>query len=255
MPTPKHNPKVDAYAKKAEDFAKPVFAHLRALIHATCPEVVEDVKWGIPHFDCKGDMMCIFAAYKKHCSFTFYKDELMGDARLKANAGVPAAKRFMGKLTDVADLPSDRELKFWIKESKTTSKVLARMPEDSDYRPDPKSRTAREIAWQIVGEEKMIIDALETGTVAWKPGPPPATMKELCETYDRQSAEIVRRWQALPAERWEGALDFFGSQRPASPMAWSFLFDIVHHRGQITTYLRPMGSTVPQVYGPSADEP
>ena len=46
-----------------------------------------------------------------------------------------------------------------------------------------------------------------------------------------------------------------GCQRPASPMAWSFLFDIVHHRGQITTYLRPMGSTVPQIYGPSGDEP
>ncbi len=38
-------------------------------------------------------------------------------------------------------------------------------------------------------------------------------------------------------------------------MAWSFLFDIVHHRGQITTYLRPMGSTAPQIYGPSGDEP
>ena len=37
--------------------------------------------------------------------------------------------------------------------------------------------------------------------------------------------------------------------------AWGFLFDIVHHRGQISTYLRPMGSTVPQIYGPSADEP
>ena len=57
------------------------------------------------------------------------------------------------------------------------------------------------------------------------------------------------------ADRWEGPLDFFGRQRPASPMAWSFLFDLVHHRGQITTYLRPMGSTVPQIYGPSADEP
>ena len=45
-----------------------------------------------------------------------------------------------------------------------------------------------------------------------------------------------------------------GSDYP-SPMAWSFLFDIVHHRGQITTYLRPMGSTVPQIYGPSGDEP
>jgi hypothetical protein len=139
---------------------------------------------------------------------------------------------------------------FWTKESTTTSKVLARIPEDSAYRPDLKSRTAREIAWQIVGEEKMIIDALETGAVAWAPGPLPATMKELCDSYDRQSGDIAR-----PAARWESTLDFFGSQRPASRMAWSFLFDIVHHRGQITTYLRPMGSTVPQVYGPSADEP
>lgn len=144
---------------------------------------------------------------------------------------------------------------FWIKESMTTSKVLSRIPEDSDYRPDPKSRTAREIAWQIVAEEKMIIDALETGAAEWAPPPPPATMKELCSEYDRQSAEIGRRWQALPASRWDGSLEFFGGQRPASPMAWSFLFDIVHHRGQITTYLRPMGSKVPQIYGPSGDEP
>jgi uncharacterized damage-inducible protein DinB len=144
---------------------------------------------------------------------------------------------------------------FWEKESATTSKVLARIPEGSDYRPDPKSRTAREIAWQIICEEKMIIEALETGTVEWAPPPPPATMKEVCDTYDRQSAETIRRWKSLPAARWDGALEFFGRPRPASAMAWSFLFDIVHHRGQITTYLRPMGSTVPQVYGPSADEP
>jgi hypothetical protein len=113
--------------------------------------------------------------------------------------------------------------------------VLARIPEGSDYRPDPKSRTAREIAWQIVGEEKMIIEALETGVVQWAPGSPPATMKALCDAYDRQSADIVGRWHALPAARWDDTLDFFGRQRPASPMAWSFLFDIVHHRGQITT--------------------
>jgi uncharacterized damage-inducible protein DinB len=144
---------------------------------------------------------------------------------------------------------------FWTKEAKTTSKVLSRIPDGSDYRPDPKSRTAREIAWQIVNEEKMIIDALENGTAEWAPAPAPATMKELCATYDTQSDGIARRLQALPSARWEGTLAFFGGQRPAAPMAWSFLFDIVHHRGQITTYLRPMGSTVPQIYGPSADEP
>ena len=72
---------------------------------------------------------------------------------------------------------------------------------------------------------------------------------------DEQSTDMPKRWRDLPSERWDGTLEFFGSQRPASPMAWSFLFDIVHHRGQITPSLRPMGSTVPQIYGPSADEP
>jgi uncharacterized damage-inducible protein DinB len=145
--------------------------------------------------------------------------------------------------------------KFWADESRTTRNVFARIPEGSDYRPDPKSRTAQQIAWQIVCEERMIIDALETGAVKWEPPPMPATMHEIVAAYDEQSATMPGRWQALPAERWNGMLEFFGSERPASPMAWSFLFDIVHHRGQITTYLRPMGSTVPQIYGPSADEP
>lgn len=144
---------------------------------------------------------------------------------------------------------------FWLNESKTTRKVLSRIPEGSTYRPDPKSRTAHEIAWQIVCEEKMIIDALESGKAEWMPPPTPATMKEVVDTYDKQSADMAKRWAALPVERWSGMLDFFGSKRRASPMAWSFLFDIVHHRGQITTYLRPMGSTVPQIYGPSGDEP
>jgi len=144
---------------------------------------------------------------------------------------------------------------FWTNESKTTRNVIARVPEGSDYRPDPKSRTAREIAWQIVCEEKMIIDALESGKAEWAPPPMPATMKEVLEAYEKQREEIAARWDRLTAAQWDGNLEFFGQQRPASPMAWSFLFDIVHHRGQITTYLRPMGSTVPQIYGPSGDEP
>jgi uncharacterized damage-inducible protein DinB len=133
--------------------------------------------------------------------------------------------------------------------------VFSRIPEGSDYRPDPKSRTAQQIAWQIICEERMIIEALEGGKAEWAPPPMPGTMKEMVDAYAEQSAALARRWRALPAARWNGTLEFFGRQRPAAPMAWSFLFDIVHHRGQITTYLRPMGSTVPQVYGPSGDEP
>lgn len=144
---------------------------------------------------------------------------------------------------------------FWTEESKTTQKVLSRIPEGSDYRPDARSRTAHEIAWQIVCEEKMIIEALEQGKAEWAPPPIPGTMQEVVDAYEKQAATMADRWQSLPDDRWNGMLEFFGSERPASPMAWSFLFDIVHHRGQITTYLRPMGSTVPQIYGPSGDEP
>ena len=145
--------------------------------------------------------------------------------------------------------------KFWTDESETTLKVLSRIPEGSDYRPDPKSRTAQEIAWAIACEEKMLIEALETGKAEWAPPPLPGTMKEVLDAYGKLSAAMPQRLKALPPERWDGPLDWFGTQRPAPPMAWSFLFDIVHHRGQISTYLRPMGSTVPQIYGPSGDEP
>jgi uncharacterized damage-inducible protein DinB len=145
--------------------------------------------------------------------------------------------------------------KFWTDESQTTAKVLSRIPEGSDYRPDPKSRTAQEIAWQIVCEERMLIDAMESGKMTWNPPPMPASMKDVVADYDTLRGAMPKRWADLPDERWNGPLEFFGANREASTMAWSFLFDIVHHRGQITTYLRPMGAKVPQIYGPSGDEP
>lgn len=145
--------------------------------------------------------------------------------------------------------------KFWTHETQTTRTVLSRIPENSTYKPDPKSRTAQEISWQIVCEELMIIEALENGRAVWNPPPMPATMREIVAAYDAHVTALPQRWAELPEARWNGEVDFFGKPRPASPMAWSFLFDIVHHRGQITTYLRPMGAKVPQIYGPSGDEP
>ena len=144
---------------------------------------------------------------------------------------------------------------FWTRESQTTHKVLQRIPEGSDYRPDPKSRTAQEIAWQIICEERLLMDGIEKGAAEWSMPPLPSTMKEVSDAYATHSAEMTRRWEALPASRWDGTLAIFGGQHPCKAMAWTFLFDIVHHRGQISTYLRPMGAKVPQIYGPSADEP
>lgn len=151
-------------------------------------------------------------------------------------------------------------LKFWEKEGAATRQVIARIPEGSDYRPDPKSRTAREIAWLIVREEILLTEGLEKGALEWVEVPAPATIKEVLETYDRHHDKLTTRLHAVETKGWERKVPFmFQGQEVMSDTGyangWGFLFDIIHHRAQISTYLRPMGSTVPQIYGPSADEP
>lgn len=129
------NPQFDEYQEAASDFAKPIMAHLRKLVHKQCPEVVEEIKWGLPHFDYKGEMLCIFAAYKNHCSFSFWKESLMSDARLKANPDLKAAKRFMGKLTSPSDLPSDSELIAFIQEAMALNDKGVKLAPRQDAKP------------------------------------------------------------------------------------------------------------------------
>jgi uncharacterized damage-inducible protein DinB len=149
---------------------------------------------------------------------------------------------------------------FWEKEAPAMRQVIARIPEGSDYRPDPKSRTAREIAWLIVREEVELVNGLERGSIEWTELPAPGTMKEVLDGYDRLHTEGASRLRAIAPAKWEESIPFMfqgqeAMRSPAYEMAWGFLFDLIHHRGQLSTYLRPMGSTVPQIYGPSADEP
>ena len=151
-------------------------------------------------------------------------------------------------------------LKFWEREAPATRKVISRIPQDKcDYKPEPKSRTALEIAWLIVMEEKVLAEGLEKGTVEWQDFPVPATIEEILATYDRNHDDLTKRLHALDHQVWEKELRFVYGEYEISRgtgyhFAWEFLFDTVHHRGQLSTYLRPMGSTVPSIYGPSADE-
>jgi hypothetical protein len=105
MATPKKSPAIDAYIAKAKPFAQPILKHLRRTVHAACPDVVEEVKWGVPHFAYKG-MFCGMAAFKEHCTFGFWKQSLLG-----------TEKRF-DRITSIEDLPSDAELARLIKRAK-----------------------------------------------------------------------------------------------------------------------------------------
>ena len=140
-------------------------------------------------------------------------------------------------------------------------KVLKAVPQERlDYRPDPKARTAQELAWVLAQEEAALVKLLDTGTVEWKEEKPPARMEAIVAAYEASAAAVNERLEKLDEAGWEKKGKFLMGgggawEDSVSGFLWGFLFDAIHHRGQLSTYLRPMGSKVPAIYGPSADDP
>lgn len=100
----KKDPRIDTYIDKAQPFAKPILKYIRKTVHTQCPEVQETIKWGVPHFDCKGPI-CGMAAFKEHVRFGFWKSQLLG---LAASDGEGMAQ--YGSVKSIDDLPGEREL-------------------------------------------------------------------------------------------------------------------------------------------------
>lgn len=114
---PAYNKAIDAYIAKSADFAKPILEHWRELVHRACPDVEEKMKWSMPHFDYKNEMMCGMAAFKQHCAFGFWKASIMKDPVLRETAQTEVAMGHLGKITSLRDLPSDKKIISWIKEA------------------------------------------------------------------------------------------------------------------------------------------
>ena len=139
-------------------------------------------------------------------------------------------------------------------------KVLKAVPEGRlDYRPDPKARTAAELAWLFAQSEGALVSLLDTGTIEWKDSKPTGGMSSILATYEKNAAAANERIAKLDEAGWEKKGRFLMGDAPpwedsVGAFVWGFLFDLIHHRGQLTTYLRPMGGKVPSIYGPSADD-
>ena len=140
-------------------------------------------------------------------------------------------------------------------------RVLKALPEGRlDYRPDPKSRTAAELASVLVEEEAALLSLIDTGRVDFKVPPPPTKVADIVADFERNATAVNERLERLDEAGWQKKGGFFMGDGPAweqtiSEFVWLFLFDGVHHRGQLSVYLRPMGGKVPSISGPSADDP
>ena len=107
------DPRIDAYIKRAQPFARPILSHLRATVHAACPEVEETLKWSHPSFLYHG-MLCGMAAFKEHAAFGFWKGKLIVDAN---GRDLDDAMGQFGRLASVRDLPARRALVSFVKKA------------------------------------------------------------------------------------------------------------------------------------------
>ena len=110
------NPNVDAYVAKAQPFAKPIIEHLRELVHKGCPEVEETIKWSRPFFEYRGVILCNVSAFKEHCSFGFWGEEI-GAALREAKVLAAEGMGSLGRITSLKDLPSDKQMLSWIRQA------------------------------------------------------------------------------------------------------------------------------------------
>ena len=122
------NKLIDVYIERSAEFARPILAHLRELIHKACPGTEEKMKWSFPHFDYKGEMMCSMAAFKNHAVMGFWKAALRKDAVLLNNARSEVAMGHLGKITSLKDLPPDKKIIGWIKEAMLLTDNGIRLP-------------------------------------------------------------------------------------------------------------------------------
>ena len=145
-------------------------------------------------------------------------------------------------------------------EHSTTRRVIGAIPAgQGDYRPSPKCMSALELAWHLVSSEPFFMNGIVAGKYERGDSTRPESLKtpaEVLQWDDEHFEKAVARLAAAKPEELVRPIDFFGFMTfPALQFAGLMCSHSVHHRGQLSSYLRPMGAKVPRIYGPSGDEP
>ncbi len=153
-------------------------------------------------------------------------------------------------------------LRTWNNEFQTTLKVIKAFPSHREnFKPHELSRSAKELAWTIVGEERAITLGVASGKIDFSMmANAPENMKDLIEWYEKSHKEMVNEYSNLSEEELNKTMKFSIGPKQVGDfrkldLLWMILMDAVHHRGQFSVYLRMAGGKVPSIYGPTADEP
>jgi uncharacterized damage-inducible protein DinB len=138
-------------------------------------------------------------------------------------------------------------------------KVLNALPAGQmHYKPHERSPAAEQLVWTITQELRSCLEVVKENRAEWKSEPAPP-LHVMIVLFEKWSGELIEGVAAMDDEAWNRTAHFYYngkmvSEQPVEKFLWMIHFDSIHHRGQLTTYLRPMGSRVPAIYGPSGDE-
>lgn len=152
-------------------------------------------------------------------------------------------------------------LQMWDMETAATQRVLSAIPEKNiDWRPEPKSRSAVELTAFVAAHAAILAGLLEKGEIRAAPMPAQKSIKEAAGMWTAMLPQAEKLLKSIDEKTWnEKMATLYGPKgevwqtAPIGGMVWFTLFDLIHHRGQLSTYIRPMGGKVPSIYGPSAD--
>lgn len=147
----------------------------------------------------------------------------------------------------------------WEGEGPITAGVIKALPEDKlDYKPSEKSRTARQIVEHLIGHNSALNEMADKGKITAEDSQF-GNLDEAESLFSKTQNDLIEKIQKMDDKTWDEKLIpfYFGEQKvweaPVSRMCWAFLFDRIHHRGQLSAYIRPMGGKNPSIYGPTAD--
>jgi uncharacterized damage-inducible protein DinB len=133
-------------------------------------------------------------------------------------------------------------------------------PHRLDYRPHPDSRSAADLVWLQVCEKQCWFELVRSGTIHWALPPSHRTLEEMIHLYERAHHELAVELRHIRDTNWsEQPVQFIAASQveietSLGHMFWLGLFDAIHHRGQLSSYIRPMGGKVPAIFGASSDD-
>ncbi len=188
---PVTDPRIDAYIDKAAPFAQPILRHLRALVHAICPDVVETIKWGFPHFMHAGAILCSMAAFKQHVAFGFWKGALI------EGVGGPGSRHDamgqFGRIGSLDDLPAKRTLVSILRKAMTLNEQGATVPARARKAP----RDEAEVPEALAAALKRNAKARKTFEAF-----APSHRREYCEWIAEAKRDDTREQRVAQAIEW-----------------------------------------------------